>query len=109
MPRETVYGLQHACDHDGVTIVAGELGQPDQVIGRGNQVPVVDVVWNREGTVQVVSKVQDADGGRWAGDYEQVPYCHFTDGMYIDLDRAGINDLIRKLRRARNQAFGPDE
>lgn len=31
------------------------------------------------------------------------------DGFYIDLDRRGMNELIRNLRRARDQAFGRDE
>jgi hypothetical protein len=31
------------------------------------------------------------------------------DGMYVTLDRSGINRLIRNLRRARDQAFGRDE
>lgn len=30
-------------------------------------------------------------------------------GLYMELDRVGINDLIRLLRRARDQAFGRDE
>lgn len=34
---------------------------------------------------------------------------HFTEGMYVDLDRRGINSLIAVLRRARDQAFGKDE
>lgn len=31
------------------------------------------------------------------------------DGMYISLDRSGINRLIKLLRRARDGAFGRDE
>lgn len=31
------------------------------------------------------------------------------DGFFIDLDRRGMNHLIRNLRRARDQAFGRDE
>lgn len=30
-------------------------------------------------------------------------------GIYVQLDRRSINELIRKLRRARDQAFGRDE
>ena len=30
-------------------------------------------------------------------------------GWFVNLDRRGINDLIRNLRRARDQAFGRDE
>ena len=72
-------------------------------------VPVVDVLWSREGSsVQIVSKVQDAEGGRYMGD-DYGETAHFTDGMYVDLDRRAINKLIRNLRRARDQAFGRDE
>lgn len=31
-----------------------------------------------------------------------------NDGMYVSLDREGVNRLIRVLRRARDQAFGSD-
>lgn len=30
-------------------------------------------------------------------------------GLYFELDRRSINDLIRLLRKARDQAFGRDE
>jgi hypothetical protein len=30
------------------------------------------------------------------------------DGIFVDLDRDGINRLIRALRKARDQAFGAD-
>ncbi len=87
MPRETVYG--------------------EQSPGGDQQVPIVEVLWNREGGyVQVVTKATDANGGRVAGDS---PETHFTDGMYVNLDRKGINAHIRHLRRARDQAFGRDE
>lgn len=32
-----------------------------------------------------------------------------TAGYHVWLDRRGVNDLIRHLRRARDQAFGRDE
>jgi len=32
-----------------------------------------------------------------------------SGGWYVNLDRHGINDLVRNLRRARDQAFGRDE
>lgn len=87
MPKEIVYGEMR---------VPAELGEK----------PVVEVGWNREhGSVQIVSKVLSAIGGRFVED-EGI---HYTDGMYVDLDRRGINDLIRHLRRARDSAFGRDE
>jgi hypothetical protein len=116
MPRETIYGQQHP---------VFEPGDPHPMV------PVVDVMWSREAEyVQVVTKATDAHGGRWAGPLPsesesespavtvgrdevvieaQPVETHFTDGMHVDLDRKGINDLIRKLRRARDQAFGRDE
>jgi hypothetical protein len=90
MPKETTYGLQ--------------LGPPAD----RPQVPIVDVIWNRTGVVQIVSKATDAEGGRYMGD-DYAAEAHFTDGMFVELDRAAINKLIRNLRRARDQAFGRDE
>ena len=31
------------------------------------------------------------------------------NGFYVNLNRQGINDLIRVLRKARDQAYGKDE
>lgn len=93
MPKETTYGLQYPASGGAAEGKA--------------RVPLIDVMWNREGQmVQVVTKATDADGGRWIGDS---PETHFTDGMYVDLDRTAINRLIRNLRRARDNAFGRDE
>lgn len=69
---------------------------------QGNEVPLntfrVSVGWNKEtGSVQVATV--DPDGDPFA----------VSSGLYVDLDRQGINDLIRHLRRARDQAFGRDE
>jgi len=33
----------------------------------------------------------------------------WAHGYYVSLDRKGVNDLIRHLRRARDRAFGRDE
>lgn len=117
MPKETTYGLQMAWPEPNTTGVSTEVlltSAPEGVTPGAvtnppakPRVPIVDVLWNREGgMVQVVTKATDADGGRWAADS---PETHFTDGMYVDLDRAGINRLIRNLRRARDNAFGRDE
>ncbi len=81
---------------------------------------VVQVLWSRDEHVQVVSRcIHQLDGsdigppvyenGRAVQplmDAEQIP---FTNGMYVNLDRRGINELIRTLRRARDQAYGRDE
>jgi hypothetical protein len=31
-----------------------------------------------------------------------------TNSVWVDLDRSGINDLIKILRKARDRAYGPD-
>lgn len=91
MPAEKVYGEQMVLETSDST----------------PQVPLVDVRWSRDaGYVQIVTKATDAHGGRLAGDS---PETHFSDGFYVDLNRHAINDLIRNLRRARDQAFGRDE
>jgi hypothetical protein len=95
MPKETIYGseLPWGEDHPAVA--------------------VAQVLWSREAEhVQLVTKaIHRADHSdvtppgieRKEGDIL------FTDGMYVNLDRRGINELIRDLRRARVQAFGRDE
>jgi hypothetical protein len=90
MPKEVIYG----------SVPAFPEGGPG--------VSIVEVRWSREGEhAQIVSKaVRREDHGRLADDVEGI---HYTDGFYVDLDRKAINDLIRFLRRARDQAFGRDE
>lgn len=110
MPKETVYGVDVP------------FGTPESP-GPGRS--VVEVRWahEREGGdhVQLVSKCIDAlDGGRLVKDdpaqvsgpvtiTEAPSPIHYTDGFHVQLDRRGINALIRHLRRARDQAFGRDE
>jgi hypothetical protein len=91
---------------------------------------VVEVRWDRDaGHVQLVTRcVSVIDGGvhipEWVQDLltknglahtqmlrnEGDDVVHVAqDGWFIDLDRYGLNNLIRNLRRARDQAFGRDE
>lgn len=59
----------------------------------------VKVTWDKEtGDVQIATL---DPGNEYAYDA--------TGGYYVDLDRQGINRLIKVLRRARDQAFGKDE
>lgn len=91
MPKETVFGEQFA---------------PVEEQGGTPSVPVAEVRWSRNGgPVQIVTRAEDPHGGRLT-DYEGV---HYTDGFHVDLSRTTINQLIRNLRRARDQAFGRDE
>ena len=61
----------------------------------------IEVGWGRESShVQLGTVVHDLAGNR-VSDVTK-------DGMFVQLDRSGINRLIRSLRKARDQAFGPD-
>jgi hypothetical protein len=88
---------------------------------------VVEVGWSREAEyVQLASKCIDAvDGSDFHPKLEaiEVPLRHDFEvepmlleaeglrpsGQYIQMNRYAINELIRVLRRARDQAFGRDE
>lgn len=77
--------------------------------GEGDpRVSLVEVLWARGQHVQVVSRCARAVDHGKPENTETEDYT-FSDGFYVDLDRKGINDLIRNLRKARDQAFGRDE
>ena len=67
--------------------------------------PLVEVRWNRwpDSYVSVVSRLSNCEMPP-PGEDILASY-----GFHVQLDRSGINDLIRKLRRARDQAYGKDE
>ncbi len=78
----------------------------------------VDIGWNREaGHVEISVKTDEAIGIYSMADHipdSEQPGTRYEgsiawSGLHCQLDRAGINDLIRTLRRARDQAFGRDE
>jgi hypothetical protein len=74
---------------------------PNQVTGEGPQPDTIThlhVGWTPNlGSVQVAALA----GGDYANDLER-------PGYYVDLDRDGINRMIRILRKARDAAFGAD-
>lgn len=101
MPRETVFsnespytevsaarsvvGVNWGGEMDGYVQVSTQLFNDDLLYADGH------------GTVH------EATGG------EAVRRNLWGQGFYVNLDRDGINKLIRHLRRARDQAFGRDE
>lgn len=92
MPKETIYGQLWPDGEDG------------------NRASVVELRWDRDtGYFQIVTKAVD----RYTGEDAQPPIATeeltYMSGFYVDLDRRGINALIRTLRRARDTAFGKDE
>ena len=60
----------------------------------------VKVGWSRErGDVQIATVNENEDIDQFSAEA----------GLHVNLNRRGINDLIRHLRHARDQAFGRDE
>lgn len=82
MPAEYIRGCQPI------------IGTPDKIEVEG----LVGVVWHDD-----LDHVQVCTLTRQAVTHETI------DSSYIDLDRRGINDLIRHLKRARDKAYGRDE
>jgi hypothetical protein len=76
---------------------------PKEVIdcSKSDERSYVQVGWDRSGSVQLATmrcEPSNSEDGT------------LTDaGMFVDLHRVQINDLIRQLRRARDAAFGRDE
>lgn len=109
MPRERIYGsLMPFGEEDpermvadvswsreaeyvqlGVIVIDGQTGEPIDLAERSL----------RYATAQV-------SGG---GSDGEVPIAGIAGGMYMQLDRRACNQLIRQIRRARDQAFGRDE
>lgn len=91
MPKEYIRGL-----HD---YFLTESSEPEE--------PVVCVRWGREsGDVSLVTRVKSAEIFYDEDPKAPIPVQY---GFHVELDRRGINDLIRHLRRARDQALGRDE
>lgn len=64
---------------------------------------IAEIRWSRDGEyVQVATVLVELV------DHSPV-LKEVSGGWYLNLDRTGINDMIRFLRRARDQAFGKDE
>jgi hypothetical protein len=72
----------------------------------------VKVSWDRDaGHVQVASIADNSEQRvrDILDSHEHDPNGDLFGGWHVTLDRDGINQLIRVLRRARNAAFGADE
>lgn len=97
MPKETIHSryeghVPRVLDKDGNWVYS----DPAKVAPE----PFVTVGWGRESQhVQVATLA--------GGDYDEVGG-NERPGLYVQLDRDGINRLIRSLRKARDAAFGSD-
>ncbi len=74
--------------------------RPDEATRR------VEVGWRPDGDVQIATTAL-TDPATVVNGQAVEPAWHSTS--YVDLDRAGINTLIRALREARDKAYGRDE
>lgn len=99
MPKETIKSCK------AFTINKPIPGRPDVTYA----LPVEDVIhvgWSNftDGWVQVASLRSETIPDGPAGP------AHLSQpvGLYVNLDRKGINDLIRALRKARDRTFGSD-
>src|SRR3990172_3376515 len=97
MPKELTYGTDIP------------YGTPEEPLAAS----VIELTWSREHEhVQIATRclnvadhsVYEIPAQDLAG--QDISRGH---GNYVTLDRYGINNLIRNLRRARNQALGRDE
>lgn len=73
---------------------------------------LLQVRWGRNGFVELGARiVHGADHSDYKPTEAESPGSggKAMRGHYMSLDRPQINDLIRHLRRARDQAFGRDE
>lgn len=86
MPKEYVNDLYYGVDDDGVA-----TGSDSRV----------RVSWSKEsGDVQIATTAPDG----WV--LQPTPE---GNGWFVNLDRSGINRLIRFLRKARDDAYGRDQ
>ncbi len=64
----------------------------------------VEVCWQPGRSVQVTTALREDI----PCSSEAPAHTRYTPGTYVSIDRAGINRLIRALRRARDAVFGKD-
>lgn len=71
----------------------------------GDDIPLVEVRWNRQpdSYLSIVTRLRNCEVSP-PGEDILAAY-----GLHVELERDGVNLLIRHLRRARDQAFGRDE
>lgn len=106
MPKEYIenrYHGQHALDHRHCPEVDSPQGCPGDGSCKGEPVALDDsaikVGWAKGLGAVEIAVVRDRDGSRDSD----------PDAWHSQMDRAGLNRLIRTLRRARDDAFGKDE
>jgi len=89
MPREYVYSEAWRAAEQGITGVNTEFQM------------AASVGWSKEENGGYVQLATIRNGSEHSFDP--------CDGLYMTMDRRQINELIRLLRKARDQAYGRDE
>jgi len=88
-------------------------GTPEGYITRTE--PSLDITWNRSGWVQVSIDFERAQWKRIVEEQDRYEAelgenAPMSQAIYTDvLTRAEINNMIKVLRKARDQAYGADE
>lgn len=118
MPKETVYGRDvpaSSSDGDDQRAVVDVHWQPDHCFVQiathvlDSKPLVLKAPSDELDRIKIINGAEfvRADSSVGAPDSEW-SILTAGSGFYVDLDRAGINRLIRNLRRARDQSFGKD-
>ncbi len=85
--------------HDGLPLESTDVLTQDQSL---------DISWHRDGWVQVAMAIPKEKWDRIVQQFTDYP--DDEPNIYTDvLSRQEINNMIKTLRRARDQAYGADE
>ena len=84
---------------------------PKEIIRHaGSETIKGELSWSRDGQyVQLTTGLDVVVHHDGTEDTPAFDDAEFQAGAYVQLDRKGLNDLIRIARRARNAVFGADE
>lgn len=95
MPKEYIYSQDHG--REAIIMVDGDGEHPGVPKTEVLDTLAIKVGWSKEQEhvgLCVLDKATDPDG---------------FEAQHINLDRAGLNRLIKVLRQARDDAYGRDE
>lgn len=98
MPKEVIYDEQYGVkvrfdSADGSVVTPSDIVEGDDTLHTVSTA-MLKVAWGRDTYVSLASVNDDDPDG--------------FEAQHVNLDRAGINRLIRTLRKARDQAYGAD-
>lgn len=80
------------------SVMPGDVGEPLHL----------RVGWSREASSVQIASINPESPFKWEESETSPSTGGAFDGWFVSLERSQINDLIRVLRKARDQAFGQD-